>query len=90
MNASSPQRAGSSLSTAETAARCFEGVPVGARPRRGRVPGRQGVRFFAYGTVVYDVEALEVLPEGVRTEDARGEEHAAALITSCGRRTSGC
>ncbi|MFB9524970.1 hypothetical protein ACFFTU_34055 [Streptomyces cremeus] len=48
------------------------------------------MRFFAYGTVVYDVEALEVLPEGVRTEDARGEEHAAALITSCGRRTSGC
>ncbi|MCX5205558.1 ALQxL family class IV lanthipeptide [Streptomyces sp. NBC_00237] len=38
----------------------------------------------------YDVDALQVLPEDVRTEDARGEEHAAALITSCGWRTSGC
>ncbi|GAA2458268.1 hypothetical protein GCM10010433_70480 [Streptomyces pulveraceus] len=38
----------------------------------------------------HDIDALQVLPEDVRTEDARGEEHAAALITACRWHTSGC
>lgn len=38
----------------------------------------------------FDIDALQVLPEDVRTEDARGEEHAAALITACRWHTSGC
>lgn len=38
----------------------------------------------------FDIDALQVLPEDLRTEDARGEEHAAALITSCRWHTSGC
>ncbi|MCZ0982442.1 ALQxL family class IV lanthipeptide [Streptomyces diastatochromogenes] len=38
----------------------------------------------------FDIDALQVLPEEVRTEDARGEEHAAALITACRWLTSGC
>ncbi|MER8043436.1 ALQxL family class IV lanthipeptide [Streptomyces sp. NPDC094032] len=38
----------------------------------------------------FDIDALQVLPQEVRTEDARGEEHAAALITACRWLTSGC
>ncbi|MFI1655799.1 hypothetical protein ACH4ZU_12940 [Streptomyces sp. NPDC020472] len=36
----------------------------------------------------YDIDALRVLPEEVRTGDARGEEHAAAPITPAGSRAA--
>ncbi|MER5746047.1 ALQxL family class IV lanthipeptide [Streptomyces sp. NPDC059913] len=38
----------------------------------------------------HDIDALQLLPEDLRAEDSRGEEHAAALITACNIHTSGC
>ncbi|GAA0597746.1 ALQxL family class IV lanthipeptide [Streptomyces crystallinus] len=38
----------------------------------------------------HDIDALQVLPEDVRTESLGGEDHAAALITACRIHTSGC
>lgn len=38
----------------------------------------------------HDIDALQVLPEDVRTESPGGEDHAAALITACRIHMSGC
>ncbi|WP_330333717.1 ALQxL family class IV lanthipeptide [Streptomyces sp. NBC_00536] len=38
----------------------------------------------------FDIDALQVLPADLATENALGEEHAAALITACRIHFSGC